>query len=614
MSAPILSFSSPTGNNFELHLEGVYVQKNNQKPKLLCGHIAVIGRGASRDGRACCRVVEFFDFGGEKRSYLFYDRDLETPSRIVAPLRDRGFTMHQVNSHSARDFVDYMNHYPCDHSFTTVSQFGWYEIARVFLVPNMQSENHMTVIGDLDQELVFVGDTQSCPKYSMSGQLKRWKDTVATQAQYSSRIVLAISIGFATPLLKLVNFATGGFHLVGRTSRGKSTALKALCSVWGSPGLGGDLGVWRGTCNGLEAVAAIHDDFPLLLDELGGGNLQELATNLYLLAGERSKNRQQKNQQAMPVKNWSVLFMSTGELDLASLCHASTRQTGAFVRMPSIEADSNPDFGIFDFIPDGMSSAQLAEAITRDASKYYGVAGPAFIKKLIQHCKRFQKFEVTLQKLMETWIEEHMVARAPELRRIAQRFALVAAAGELASEWGICPWKAGLASWAAGQCFKSVSSTFETADQRDDHLCDVAINGVVSYAKHFTFVFAKTGDNQRSRLDYQIDPNFGCVLKQDLASAPAVIVYTLEGLHQVCKGLSVAEVLSSLHKRNMLYSNENRKNKYYKVGSSKLLEVIPPCSRVFMIVVASGWTSEVERRLGRLGPACAKLAKKQTNN
>ena len=94
--------------------------------------------------------------------------------------------------------------------------------------------------------------------YRTRGTVPQWRRNVAQPCQGNSRLILAVSSGFAGPLMADAGEQSGGFHLHGPTSRGKSTALIAGGSVCG----GGDqrtgfVSSWRTTANGLEPLLRI---------------------------------------------------------------------------------------------------------------------------------------------------------------------------------------------------------------------------------------------------------------------------------------------------------------------------------------------------------------------
>jgi putative DNA primase/helicase len=97
------------------------------------------------------------------------------------------------------------------------------------------------------------------------GTLQDWKEQVAPLCRGNCCLLFAVSTAFSSPLLTLMGFESGGVHLRGASSKGKSTVLFMACSVWGSKEY---LQPWRTTINGAEALAACHNDALLCLDEL----------------------------------------------------------------------------------------------------------------------------------------------------------------------------------------------------------------------------------------------------------------------------------------------------------------------------------------------------------
>jgi putative DNA primase/helicase len=106
-------------------------------------------------------------------------------------------------------------------------------------------------------------------------------------------LLLAASCGFAGPLLVLAGAESGGVHLFGGTSTGKSTALFIGASVCGGGG-SGFVQSWRSTLNGLEAIAEGHNDATLFLDELAQVDAKEAADTAYMLGNGQGKNRMSK--------------------------------------------------------------------------------------------------------------------------------------------------------------------------------------------------------------------------------------------------------------------------------------------------------------------------------
>lgn len=89
------------------------------------------------------------------------------------------------------------------------------------------------------------------------------------------------------PLLKPCQEQSGGFHLYGVTTGGKTTAAQVAASVWGcgaDPQEGPEvtsIRKWYATGNALEGVAEVHNDTLLTLDEIGEVDPAELGRIIY---------------------------------------------------------------------------------------------------------------------------------------------------------------------------------------------------------------------------------------------------------------------------------------------------------------------------------------------
>ena len=88
---------------------------------------------------------------------------------------------------------------------------------------------------------------------------------------------------------------------------------------------------------------------------------------------------------------------------------------------------------------------------------FYGTAGRAFLTRLVEtRAADPDGFYELVKGLRQQFISDHLPAGSDgQVRSVAGRFGVVAAAGELATEWGILPWEIGEATQAAAVCFQA---------------------------------------------------------------------------------------------------------------------------------------------------------------
>ena len=160
-----------------------------------------------------------------------------------------------------------------------------------------------------------------------------------------------MSVAFAGPLLAWAGATDGGgFHLVGDSSCGKTTALRVAASVWGGRDF---LQRWRATDNALEGLAAAHSDLVLCLDELAQLDPKVAGESAYMLSNSAGKVRATRTGAARPRLTWRLLFLSAGEVGLAEHMSEAGRRTraGQELRMVDLPADAGGGAGVFDHVP-----------------------------------------------------------------------------------------------------------------------------------------------------------------------------------------------------------------------------------------------------------------------
>jgi uncharacterized protein (DUF927 family) len=288
-----------------------------------------------------------------------------------------------------------------------------------------------------------------------AGTLAGWQAEVGRYAVGNSRLVLALSTAFAAPLLYPTGAESGGFHFRGASSTGKSTALVVAGSAWGGGGIRGYVRTWRATSNGLEGVAAMHCDCLLCLDEMGQVDGREAGQIAYMLANGVGKARAGRSGEARPLAEWRLLFLSSGELGLADKIAEDGRgrrvAAGQQVRIVDIPADAGAGLGLFEELHGFPSADAFARHLKWASGEHYGHPSRAFLRVLVD---TFDAIAPAVKGYVAEFLAENCPADADgQVSRVAARFGLAAAGGEMAMQAGVLPWPPGEATRAARRCF-----------------------------------------------------------------------------------------------------------------------------------------------------------------
>jgi hypothetical protein len=188
-----------------------------------------------------------------------------------------------------------------------VERTGWHEA--VFVLPER-------TIGESTEPVLFQTAASFASAYRERGTLADWRDHVARLCAGNSRLVFAASTAFAAMLLQVAEAESGGFHLRGASSTGKTMALRVAASVFGGPDY---LRRWRSTDNALEALATQHCGSLLILDELSQMDPRVAGEVAYMLANGDGKARANRAGGLRSVARWDLLFLSSGETSLGNL-------------------------------------------------------------------------------------------------------------------------------------------------------------------------------------------------------------------------------------------------------------------------------------------------------
>lgn len=521
----VKSFVKTNGDKFLTGPSGVHfvlAGKSVDSAQAVCGQLEVIGRYRDKQGNGWGRMVAWHDWDGTRHELKISEGDLSTKqNEVFAALASGGLEIFVIPSSGRPNrVIDFIRSYPREALplLRSTPSFGWYELGHAFLLPS-------GVIGETinGESVIFDGNESAAPKYSAKGTLKEWQDTVGRIAQYSDRIAFFMCIGFAAPLCRLVNEPTGGFHLKGESSLGKSSANRALCSLFASamPLESAEMATWKTSDNGFEGPCQTHTDLPLICEEMGQASAKTIAELLYMIGNETGKRRMTKSLQNRQIASWRLMMASSGELTAEELAAKNNIkvQDGVRVRLANIDVVNKDGMGVFDFIPDGETAKDLADKLRMyTESRYYGTAGPEYLKCLVADIKQvgLEAFTKNLHEGLSSFQTAIKTDKDPMVERVARRFALVAVAGELAISYGILPWEKDRALKAAITCFNVWRKGFRSKLEQEEDFIEYVLSYPEIHRERFDIVevdeLTPSGANNQTRFDNRLGV---IVLKED---------------------------------------------------------------------------------------------------
>jgi putative DNA primase/helicase len=317
-------------------------------------------------------------------------------------------------------------------------QVGW--AGKSFVLPDQ-------VIGPDAADVVFQSGERSHEEHTKSGTLQGWQEGIALKASCNPVLLLALSAGFAGPMLARCNAEGGGIHFVGDSSTGKTTAIEASCSIWGGPNYRRS---WRATANGMEGAAALFNDCLLALDELSECDPKEVGAIVYALGNGRGKQRASRSGSARGVVRWRCFVLSSGERTVSTTMAEGGHRAKAGQSVRMLDVPVARKYGAWDDLRGATSAAAFSDGIKRAAAQHHGLVGRAFLEKLTHDTRDFCAMLEEVKTLPMFSAE----GGEGQDKRAAGRLALIGLAGELATEYGLTGWQEGEAIQAAAEGFK----------------------------------------------------------------------------------------------------------------------------------------------------------------
>ncbi len=437
----------------------------------------------------------------------------------------------QIDPNSHRLLGQYLQSMTPKRRVHCALQVGW--CGGSFVLPD-------EVIGPNASGVTFQSGERTHDEHTLAGTLAGWQREISGRAVGNPILLLALSASFAGPMLARCNAEGGGIHFVGDSSTGKTTAIEAACATWGGPSFRRS---WRATANGMEGAAALFNDGLLALDEISECDPREVGAIIYALGNGCGKQRATRSGTARGVTRWRCFVLSSGERTIATTMAEGGHRAKAGQAVRLLDIPGAQRFGAWDHLHGFVSGTAFSDAIKQAAVMHHGHAGRAFLKKLTRDGRDF------CERLERVKMLKEFSAREDEGqdKRAAGRFALLALAGEVASEYGITRWPQGAATAAAAQGFKMWQSLRGRGNDERRQILERVLGFIALHGdSRFSDADAKFG-----RPDEEIVRNNRAGWWRE-GKAGRIYLFHGEGLREAVKGFDFGRALDVLQEAGAL--------------------------------------------------------------
>lgn len=548
-----------------------------QTRTFICHSAIILGEARSLNNDNWKRVIQFHDKDNTLHRLLIpYEHFMGEAQEALKIIANHGL-MPPRQAYKKNVFINYIQDYPIEQRFRCVDRAGWHGYC--FATPNKTYGNSE------DEELLFHSDNKS--PYTVSGTFEEWQE-LSRLIEPHALAVLAFSCAFSGQLVLPLGAESGGFHIYGSSTDGKSTITKAACSVWGNPKHISKS--WRTTDNALENEAELRNDSFLNLDELRQAVPKAVSDIVYMLTGGQGKARSTKAGKNRDAKQFSLMYTSTGEVTLEEHLRRGNIEldAGLLLRFAHIPSDAGKGYGVFDCINYGTVPQDIGNRVNELASQHYGHAGIKWLEYLTKDKDAvMQKAQV----LLDSFIEQHSHVKNGQASRVLRRFALVAAAGELATLAGITGWQQGRAFEAIAQCFNAWLDSLGSGENMEEtkileHIKAFFESNGTSRFEDLTVTRQADGEVIRQRIHNRVgyyDPN-----------EKVYLVSPTMFKREICIGMNEANVKKVLIKHGWIKEfSEGEKKLYVKRPGNNLPDGTRPRMMHFSVEAMQNLNSEI---------------------
>lgn len=220
---------------------------------------------------------------------------------------------------------------------------------------------------------------------NQNGDYHKWKEKMRELRKKSKTLRFMMAASFASPLVEKIQVNSFIVHLWGKSSTGKTVALKICASIWGNPKLGKLVSSLSNTETAMELQSNFLYNIPCIYDEyqMAKDKYSSYDTLIYMLTEGKGKDRGTQDCGLRATTTWNNISILSGEEPITS----QTSKEGVKNRVIELEENNK-------IIENGIETVKFID-------NNYGFAGKEFIEIIQSKKDLYEEFNRIVSSLKE---------------------------------------------------------------------------------------------------------------------------------------------------------------------------------------------------------------------
>jgi uncharacterized protein (DUF927 family) len=411
------------------------------------------------DGGDPAYALDIWTLNGNRKRIEVPCELIDQPSELARYLIKQGVKIERVRD-AVRRIADYLSTRPHQPVHIRTTRDGWQKLGEIetYVLGN----NAFCASGQIQH----VTRTPPMAVRQRSGTLAQWT-AIVKLCIGNPLLIVTLCAGFASALLRPFGHSSFGISVIGRSSTGKTTALRLALALFDSPS---NLANWVSTANGLEALAAQYSHMPLVLDEIGLASREVMTDAAYRLTNGSGKLRAVPNGSLASVTNISSVSLTAGEESVVDRIEHSGHQAklGQYARFAALNTDYL--HGAFANLHGENDGAAFAQKLSRMLQVTHGVAWEPFVQYLAENIHAVKAKHTERENGIKEYLAKGIAFDRADgvCARVLDNFALMYRAGIVARLAAVFPLTDKQIIDALHQCFRKWHEQYQQRQSTPD--------------------------------------------------------------------------------------------------------------------------------------------------